>query len=117
MSKGCSFVQMSSDRVRELALQCAARVDEERLRMRSSYLKEIADEMSLSWWRKLLRRPPPSEGEVMDAYHRRGDGWFSLEDIVRGHGTRKMIVIGRLLNATEHADVVNVSTSDLSAIT
>lgn len=110
-----SFVDMPSDRVRELAKACVLRIRDEREAMRSEHVRGVLHRYDNSWWRKLIG-PRPSEEEARRSLHDKVDALFSYGDMIDSHKAHKLMVASRLLVASDHADTVKVSVHDLCAI-
>lgn len=104
-----SYILMSSEKAKKLALECKARVDT----ARQEAVKQLVSQERQRWARvrKALRRPDPTDDEILKSlkyswvYESIRFTYFHNEDASK-----------RILLATEIAETVQVSTEDLELL-
>lgn len=115
--KSSSYIAMPSEKAAKLAQACIDRILAARERRRAKYVKyTLAEWNTPSFWDKVFRREPKkhTEKEVREHLEKQGGISYHLEvDIVYG---AQLDIAYCILNASKHADMVNITVTDLAKI-
>jgi hypothetical protein len=112
---GCSFIELPSDEVVELANACLTRIQNNKDREWDDIIQRELYDFDRSWIRKRIFARPTREG--IRRIFEKESGFITCADIVNGYGWKSEDAANRLLLAARYADVVKVSTEDLRLIT
>jgi hypothetical protein len=113
-----TFVDMSSNEVKKIAEDCIAAIERFEKRRRAEIITQHRTEMENSWWRKLCKKPSPTDNEVVD--HLKGDCWsgMCMEYFWIGRCYSDVKVIARnVLVGCNKASAIHITVSDLERIT
>lgn len=111
-NEGCSFIEMPSAKVAELAQKCLARIKAHR---EGEWAEQVARERKSyerSWVHRLFKTEIPSDEAILEGLRR---DFSSI--LIDRYAWGSEEVAERLLNASKFADVIHVSTKDLDMIT
>lgn len=113
---GCSFVQMASEDVKQLAEDCIRRIEARNTRVLNALVAEEREKLEKSWWRKLWRQEVPSDDVLREQLLAEPRGFFCLQTELSMYGWRSRQIAENLMKAASRAATVNVSAEDLDYI-
>ena len=123
MECGCSFVEIESEKLTVMALNCILDIKNRRQQEISKVVEKYREQISNSWWFKIFKnRRPHTDQEIIKYIHRiysnkYGPIWGNpLIEWECYHSDDERVAL-KLLTAAKHADKVMVSVNDLARIT
>lgn len=109
-----SFIKMPSDKVAQMASECLKNIREAKEKRRQEELDSWRKIMVNRFWHKLLKKPAPTDEEVINWVNDNSwegfDYWNSLRYAVREAAA------GRVLHACKFVSEIYISTEDLEKI-
>ena len=109
-----SFIKMPSKKVREMAAATLEKIRKSREEEYKSDLEHYRQEMMKGFWHRLLKKPAPTDVEVIAWHDKVYYDSFGMWSELR-YGNQEAAA-RRLHRACEEADEIYISTEDLSQI-